>query len=663
MAQEQSSGERGPGGRSVSALVRWLTEYRVDLAILVALAAIAGSVRLPMLTEIPAGLHGDEAWTGIDAIRVLEEGWIGPYVTSALGQASGPIYIAAPFVRLFGETVFSIRLAGAVTGIATVLVAYLAFRVMFDRTVGVFAALLLAVGVWHLHYSRLAFPVIAWPLLEVLTLLFLFLAIKSGRWLHYALAGLFAGAGVYTYNAYPVFALPVALFVSWIALGLTLARERRSELLRRYSARVALMAVVALLVALPMIRYATDPSNEYFNHQQTISLFEQSEWTEAGTWDRAELLKDKAWDFYQAAFWSGETDEADGAGQQAMVDRVSLVLLIGGAFLLAVRWRRPASIAVLLLVLLVPLGTFVTIQGTYRQTLGVVPFLALLAALPLALWWQQSARLVPRLRYTSYAAIVGVVGLISFLNLSFYFGEFPDSEVARVTFSPELTEAAEFISDLPEGHVVYFYSDRWSIDYEVFRYLAADRNGEDRSMAFGEFSLEPDPEQNVAYVFMEPYKGRRDEVASRYPGGTEVDGGGSYVAYLLPRSRAPAPTPADVPAGIAGRQRDVIRIQHLGEIQRTIATYAAEGNVLPSTNGDLQSLCVFRELDVGCAFRSVADLPEDPLGDAGVNGYFYSSNGAAYTIYAQRETGAFPACDEHPEFLRQFEGLLCVMGP
>ncbi|MCH8010000.1 MAG: glycosyltransferase family 39 protein [Chloroflexi bacterium] len=664
MAQEQTTGERNPGGRNAAALFRWLNEHRLDLAILVALAAVAGSVRLPMLAEIPAGLHGDEAWTGIDAVRVLEEGWIGPYVTSALGQASGPIYVAAPFVGLFGETVFSIRLAGAVMGIATVLVAYLAFRVMFDRTVAVFGAVLLAVGVWHLHYSRLAFPVIAWPLLEVLTLLFLFLAIKSGRWLHYALAGLFAGAGVYTYNAYPVFALPVALFVGWIALGLALARERRAELLRRYAARVALMAGVALLAALPLILYVTDSSNEYFNHQQTISLFEQSEWQEAGTWDRAELLKDKAWDFYRAAFWSGDPDEADGAGQQAMVDRVSLVLLIAGVFVLLVRWRRPASVAVLLLVLLVPLGTFVTIQGTYRQTLGVVPFLALLAAIPLALWWQQSARFVPRLRYASYAVIVGVVGLISFLNLFFYFDDFPDSELARTTFSPELTETVEFITDLPDGGVVYFYSDRWSFDYEVIRYLAADRAGEDRSTVFGEFSLEPDPSQNVAYVFMDPYKERLSDAATRFPGGREVDGGGSYLAYLLPRSQAPAPTPTAVSAAEAMRQRDVARMQDLEEIQQTIAVYTAEGNALPNTNGDLQSLCVFRELDAGCELLEVLDqLPEDPLGDAGVNGYFYVSDGATYIVYAQRETDAFPACDEHPEFLGQFDALLCVKGP
>ena len=125
-----------------------------------------------------------------------------------------------------------------------------------------------------------------------------------------------------------------------------------------------------------------------------------------------------------------------------------------------------------------------------------------------------------------------------------------------------------------------------------------------------------------------------------------------------------AATRSAVSAAGVMRQRDVARTQELEGIQQTTAVYTAEGNALPNTNGDLQALCVFRELDAGCGLLEVLDqLPEDPLGDAGVNGYFYVSDGATYIVYAQRETDAFPACDEHPEFLVQFDALLCVKGP
>ena len=98
MATEQAHGEGHAGRFTLSLITRWFVAHRIDLAILVGLAALAASLRLTMLTEIPAGLHGDEAWTGIDAARILDEGWVGVYVTSALGQVSGPLYFAAPFV-------------------------------------------------------------------------------------------------------------------------------------------------------------------------------------------------------------------------------------------------------------------------------------------------------------------------------------------------------------------------------------------------------------------------------------------------------------------------------------------------------------------------------------------------------------------------------------
>ncbi len=467
-----------------------------------------------------------------------------------------------------------------------------------------------------------------------------------------------------------MFIVPTALFIAWIAIGLYLAPSGRTELLRRYAVRIAAMAAVSLVVALPMIRYASDSSNEYFNHQELISVFEQDEWGEAGFADRIDILRGNAWKFYETAFWSGEPDEADGAGHEAMVDRVTLVFLILGVLILLARWRRPASVAVLLMVLILPVATMVTTQGTFRQSLGVVPFLAILAAIPLALWWERSARFAPNLRYLSYVAIAGVVGLIAFLNLSFYFGEFPDTPVARSTFSPELAEASGFMSELPEGQLIYFYSDRWSFDYETVRYLTSDRPGEDRSRRFGRTDgFEPDRTRDIAYVFMDPYRGLIDEVAALFPGGDRLDGGTNYQAYLLPKSQdpvlSPVPSSTPTPEGprAGGGERDAIRTQDLEAISVVMETYQEQEGSYPYTGDGVQTLCVFQELDVGCALLDVAPLPEDPLGDAGANGYFYTSGGERYLVFAQRESEAFPACEEHPEFLRHFESLLCVQGP
>ena len=667
---------RAVAARWAVAIRAQLWQARVDLAILAGLAAAAAVVRLVMLEEIPPGMHGDEGWTGIDARRVLDEGWIGPYVISALGQPTGFFYFAAPFVKLFGDTVFAVRIVSALTGTATVLVTYLAFRIMFDRPTGAIAAFLLAVTVWHLHFSRIAFTVISWPLLEMLTLLFLFLGLRTGRWHWYGLAGLALGLGVYTYNAYPVFIIALVVVVGWLALGVAIARIRglRSDReLLLFAGRMALLASVAILAALPLIRFAMDDKNDYFVHHRSISLFEQREWDTGSLSDRAELLWDGANDYFTTAFWRGGEDGADAAGHQALVDRVSLTLMVAGVAILLWRWRHPSSVTVLIMVALLPAGAIITTQGDFRRTLGIVPFLAVLTAVPLALWWQQSGRLPPAFRNASYAGIVAIVGLVAYLNLSFYFDDFPDTSIAQVTFGHEITDASIYVSDLPDDTVIYFYSGRWSYEYETRRYLAPDHRGEDRSVEFNnEFSLTPGDDADITYIFLHPYLEQADAVARLYPGGTLVEGSGSFRAYLLPRSVAPdlpsnAPKPTPVPPEVAEQAeaitRDVVRIQDLATIRLALEGYRNAEGQYPDNDGLGQTLCTYVDLDVGCALQeSLGTIPHDPEGGPDNDGYWYASDGSAYTLYALRETDSFPACREHPEFLDRYESLHCIHG-
>ena len=633
----------------------WFSAHRIDLAILVALAAVAASVRLTMLTEIPAGLHGDEAWTGIDAARILEEGWIGPYVRSATGQPTGVLYLAAPFVQVFGETVFAIRALSAVLGIVTVLMAYVTFRVMFDRPTAAFAAIILAVSLWHLHFSRIAFTLISWPLMELVTLLFIFLGLKTKRWPYFGLAGVALGAGVYTYNAYSIFAAALTVFLVLVFAGAVLTSRRRQQ--GRWepvalAGKLSLMAVLAIAVAAPLLFYAADSDNDYLFHHKHVSLLETEAWKTHSFSGRADLLLDRAGDFIDAAFWSGVEDGADGSGETAMVDRVSLALLLVGIVVLGWRWRGSASIVVLLMILIIPLGAVFTTGGTVRRSFGIVPFLALLTAAPLGAAWSWAERLSFHRRYAAYGAVAVVVGVIAFLNLSFYFDEFPESDVARETFDQELVEAANFMAGLPDDQLVYFYSTGWSFNSEVVRYLTGVLQGENRSTR-----IEPDPRSNVAYVFMQSDFGRIDEVVAKYPGGTRVDGGTVYQAYLLPRSQEPA-FEGEIP-----RDRDGARIRDLTELQRVLETYALQEGVYPDTGSALQALCAVPQTDAGCALLDVAELPNDPLGDPSVNGYFYASDGNTYTLYARRESLFFDSCDDHPVPLANFESLLCVRGP
>jgi hypothetical protein len=512
------------------------------------LTLIAAVPRLVLLTEIPPGLHGDEGWTGIDARRILREGWIGPYVGSALGQPTGPLYFVAPFEKLLGPDVLAVRLPMAVLATATIPTSYAAFRLMFDRTVAGFASTLLAISLWHLHYSRIGFMVISWPLAEMVTLALLFWGFRSRTLLPYALAGLSFGAGIYTYNAYPVFALPVALLILWVAAGELWPhsqgvrhlwkpdRQRATGL----ALRLAVFLITSTVAAWPMIRYATDSQNEYLNHHRSVSVFHGDEWKSKDLLGKAKFSLDRVGDFYAAVFWRGQPDGVDAAGARPMVDRISLLLIAAGVVMLLTQWRKPAAAMVLASLVLLPLPSEFTYTALFRRSLGLAPFVSLVAALPLATLWDWARNRSFFLHRHLQIAALASVGVIAFQSFDYYFRDFPDSGIARFTFAVEIAEASNYMRELPKGTYVYFYSARWAFDYETRRYLAPDVEGEDKSREFGMFDLERDRSSAVVYVLLPPYTDYASQLQDLYPGGnmTEAnkDGEVLFRAYYLPAS-------------------------------------------------------------------------------------------------------------------------------
>ena len=146
-------------------LREWILRNRWELIAVVVLTAVAAFLRVYRLEEIPAGFHGDEAWTGIEGLRILKEGWIGPYTTSALGQATGPFYLTALLIWLLDASKTTVRLSMGLFGIATIPAAHLLLRLGFGRWVALFGTTALTVSYWHLHFSRLGFGVsTSWPL-------------------------------------------------------------------------------------------------------------------------------------------------------------------------------------------------------------------------------------------------------------------------------------------------------------------------------------------------------------------------------------------------------------------------------------------------------------------------------------------------------------------
>lgn len=168
------------------------------------------------LSTLPAGIHGDEAIFGSEGEAVLIHGSVGIYSYIAAGQPTGPFYLDAAAVALFGHTIFAVRVASMLIGTLTIPLCYLVLRRSFNRTTGFVGAALLTVMNWHLHYSHVGFALSLWLFGVVFTTGTLIEAIRSANWRWWAVTGVFAGLNIYVYNAHNVF---LAVLLCYVALS------------------------------------------------------------------------------------------------------------------------------------------------------------------------------------------------------------------------------------------------------------------------------------------------------------------------------------------------------------------------------------------------------------------------------------------------------------
>ena len=505
----------------------WVASHWLEVLAVAVCTAVAAFLRIYRLADIPPGLTGDEAITGMDALRVLEEGWIGPYVGSALGQPTGPLYFTALVFKLSHASVFTLRLSMSLLGVATVPAAYVLFRMGFGRGVALFGMVALTFSYWHLHYSRIAFMLISMPLLTTVTSIAILSALRSARRWPWIVAGLLLGAGVYTYNGYALFAVAIAIF---LAIMILLCRHEW----RDYMVRVGLLAAGSVLVGLPMIHLILHKPAFYFQHHRLVSLLGDPAFTNAETiGEKVELLASRAWDAATLLYSHPGIDFSDAMGGRGTMNPALALLAYIGLVIALLRWRSPPH---LLLALAVILGLgFVTLGGEnwgeLRRSFVAVPFVYGLFGVAAV----EIIRLVKRFfggvghRLAAAGAGVVLVAAISW-NSWYYFGHLVRQDYLDWVFASDLVAGLNAAHSFEDPGRIYFYASRWGYDYETRRFLYPGSRGIDRSREFGEFSLERLDPGPVTYLLLPPYAKQVEALREMYPGGVAVeefnDGGG-----------------------------------------------------------------------------------------------------------------------------------------
>ncbi|HYD49865.1 MAG TPA: hypothetical protein VEB21_16020, partial [Terriglobales bacterium] len=252
---------RWPAPVPASQQHRWLV---------IAIVALAAVLRIVWLDSIPTGFFQDEATNGNDALELATKEWR-LWSESVGGRPTLFLYAMLPVLHLFGTNYLTLKVLPVTIGIATVAAVYWLGRVAFGSRMALWAAFLLAVSRWHIHYSRLAWEAICVPLFAAAGFALLLQGLaRQGRAaaLRVGAGAVLLGLGLYTYAAYRA-AIAVAIVFGASVLLLRSESGRRIE---QATAKIGLAGTVGLLVALPLILFAVRQPELYWHRYHDVSL-------------------------------------------------------------------------------------------------------------------------------------------------------------------------------------------------------------------------------------------------------------------------------------------------------------------------------------------------------------------------------------------------------
>ena len=521
---------------SWSHIATWVNRNKVELILVGLLTILAGIIRIYQVTEIPDGLTGDEAWTGLDALRIVEEGWIGPYVGSALGQPTGPLYFTALIFNLSAPTTFTLHLSMALLGVATIPAAHFLFRLGFGRWVALFGTAALTFSYWHVFYSRTGFMLVSMPLMTTLAAAAILIALRSSKRWPWFIAGIILGLGIYSYNGYVSFLAMVAVFFTFI---LVLGRDR----LKFHAIGIAILLIGFIAVAFPMLRFIWSESDFHFLHYRAVSILQDPIFTERETiGEKIEYLVGRTWDAATLLIQHTEVDGSDGMGGRGAMDPILGILAYIGLIIAALKWRSPPH---LFMVITFVMGLSILILGAenwgdMRRTFVIIPFVYGLVGIAAIAGGQWAARFLgPQGKPIAYAGTAVILVAAVSLNTWTYFGRLVQEEHMDWIYASELVDALDAAHEFDDPGRIYFYAARWSYNYETRLFLYPNTLGMDRSREFGEFSLERLDDGPVTYILLPPYAEEIDALRKIHPDGEAVeermaDGRRLFSIYHLP---------------------------------------------------------------------------------------------------------------------------------
>jgi 4-amino-4-deoxy-L-arabinose transferase-like glycosyltransferase len=501
-----------PGRESTEPHTVW------EVVILLGIVGLAFVLQGYHVADIPPGFHGDEGESGMQALQLLH-GQVGSLIS--VGWYYLPMLSFAWHaisMKIFGETVFGLRMSSVIVGTLTLIPFYALTRLLFNRTTALLAIFFLAVSHPFIALNRLGINYTQTTLFEVTTFYFLFRGLHTKRWWDFTASGLFMGIGLYLYYASRLVPFIVLgfLFCVWVA-------DR--SLLRKRWRGMAILWLTAVLVFAPMGVYFLQHPWHFMSRTSFVFVLGNQGWVDAPypRQNAVLTLLDQTARVLPLFNYGGDTSGQYGY-RGPMLDFLTSILFVLGLGYCSARALRFRYFFLLIWFWATLIaGGILTLPAPFVPRLaGMLPVVALLAAAAGSAtvdvlreaWADKKAT-----RATLGALVALTLGIAAYLNYDTYFNEYLPTVQGWAMREPA-TAIARYVNSLGNDYEFYLLGEpRLYVRHGTIRFIARDITGTDVLDPSLYIPLRSGQEKNVVYILLPSHLQYLDDLRQYYPRG------------------------------------------------------------------------------------------------------------------------------------------------
>jgi 4-amino-4-deoxy-L-arabinose transferase-like glycosyltransferase len=489
---------------------------RNELILLGIVLAFAFAVRTIDLSTHPYPWSGDEASIGMEAARIVNGEVTDFFATGWSSQPNWSFLPTAITEMIFGKNIVAVRMTSVLAGTLAVLFVYLTARELFNPSIALMAATLLATLPYNVHFSRIGVNNIVDSFLSALLFWLMSRAIKTDDPRYYYSAGLVGGLCIYTYVG-----TRLVLIIAGIVLLFLIVRQR--NYLPSHWRHLIAFSVAAIVSAAPQaIFFARHPDIFLARLGQEGILFngwltQYAAQTDQSVW---EIL------FRQFADTTMVFVASAASGFFFQSPLPYLTVLGSALFLLGMAYALAYGLETRYFILLVWFWAPVVFGGLLTMNplantrlLMTTPPVALLMALGAykIIEYLQKFRILPE--RVVPAIFVVIVGIITYQQVNFYMVEYKN----EMYFASDGAEYALEIGFMAQERgkdfqIFVLGAPRIFSDFPTIAFLAPD-NPRQNLNAEEIDALELPAETEAGFFAIPENRPMLDAISQKYPGG------------------------------------------------------------------------------------------------------------------------------------------------